>query len=102
MLEIELYLYCSEVMYNTLKPYINELNFSFMVAKVFLFNINSTPSYFYSVITDVFIYTKITTNRKCIRCWQRVVGHYTHGDGICNRCVMNLETNNIGEKRIFF
>jgi isoleucyl-tRNA synthetase len=101
-LEIELYLYCTEKVYTILRPYINELNFGFMVSRVFLFIIDSVPIYFYSLVTDVFIYIKKTINKKCIRCWQRTVGFYINDDNICNRCLLNLEDHNICEKRIFF
>lgn len=103
MLEIELHIYCSDTIFNVLKPYVSELNFGFMVSRVFLFNISYTPSYFYSRDTDVFISVKKTLSKKCVRCWQRVVGYYIcKEDSICNRCIVNLKHPSVGENRIFF
>lgn len=107
-LELGIYLNTSNLdLIQSLKKIECELNYFFLVSKVYIYNMENIPKYWeeltysYYFHQDVHIYIYKINTSKCARCWHYVnnVGTNKYYPLICQRCINNLNT---GESRKYF
>ncbi len=83
-LDCELDIYCNDKIYNNLASFADELRFIFITSVVRIHKSEKLK-----------IMTKVSDNKKCIRCWHKrlEVGNNNKHPELCARCIENIDGN---------